>query len=146
MNQAFHARGRPGGCRERGWHHETYQVSQGTKPNYYVHDGSHVSTMQTKKNKKKVAAQARNEDGVKPATPPQTASQSEFRPVSKKAKGKDKKKEETNDLDKALAELSIKCVVSISVFPPLSHVTLQVSGSSTTCAKYLYRHMGNQTF
>jgi hypothetical protein len=55
---------------------------------------------------------------VKPtAPPPQAASQP--KPVSKKAKAKDKKEDEKSDLDKALAELSIKCVVSVSVSPPI---------------------------
>jgi len=65
--------------------------------------------MQTKKRKKRVAAPAHDEEL------PQATSQS--KPVSKKAKAKDKKKDEQNDLDKALAELSIKCVASILVFP-----------------------------
>lgn len=70
--------------------------------------------MQTKKRKKKASVQAPSEAVVNPAaSSPQAASQSKL--VSKKAKTKDKKKEETNDLDKALAELSIKCVVSVSV-------------------------------
>lgn len=75
--------------------------------------------MQTKKKKKKPAAPAHNEGGppvVKPHDPPPlTVPQS--KPVSKKAKAKDKKKDEENDLDKALEELSIKCVMSVQLFP-----------------------------
>ena len=71
--------------------------------------------MQTKKRKKKVAAPAHDEDG--PPTP-QEASQPKL--ISKKARAKDKKKDESNDLDKALAELSIKCVAPASVSLPIA--------------------------
>lgn len=96
------------------------------KPNHYVHDSSHVSGLQTKKKKKKAATPAHDEEGppaLKPAgSLPQAASR--IKPVSKKAKGKDKdkKKDEANDLDKALAELSIKCV-RISFGPSLDCLT-----------------------
>lgn len=88
---------------------------------YYVHAESHVSGMQNKKRKKKAATPARDEEGlptVKPASPPPQASQSKS--ASKKAKAKGKKKDEGDDLDKALAELSIKCVALILVLR-LSH-------------------------
>lgn len=77
--------------------------------------------MQTKKRKKKVAAPAHDEDGPPGVKPPAPSSQAASQPkhVSKKAKAKDKKEDEKNDLDKALAELSIKYVVSISVSPPI---------------------------
>lgn len=87
------------------------------KPNHYVYGGSHVSNMQTRKRKKKAIAPAHDEEGppaVKPTSPPSQAA-SRTKPVSMKVKAKDKKKDEINDLDKALAELSIKCVVSVLV-------------------------------
>lgn len=122
------------------------------KPNHYVHGGSHLSCTQTKKRRKKVATGAHEEEGPptgKPTGPlPQVASQS--KPVSKKGKAKGKKKDEKDegdDLDKALAELSVKCVVSVLVFLSIvSCVTFKVSRPSTNYTEWLCRHTDNETF
>lgn len=68
--------------------------------------------MQTKKRKKKVAAPAHEEQ----SPPSGKLTGSSTQAVSKKAKGKGKKKDEKDDLDKALEELSIKYVMSVLVF------------------------------